>query len=169
MDLTRSVNADRRHDPARLTIGHQGTKVARTEALWHTRSSRMGRHYFLSNNFRGDCRNCRPIRWVGKDKVFWGLRGFSFKAPSISLPWGAKPSVDASSLTTPLTSSSAYSVASLLFRNSSPLRASYLIFGVICTAGRSILFINQATCCLTSFQSETCLTPIDSPRHPKPQ
>ena len=88
MDLTKSVNADRRRDPARLTMGHQGTEVARTETLWPTRSSRMGRHYFVSNNFFcGHCRNYRPIRRVGKAKVFWGLRSFSFKAPSICPSW----------------------------------------------------------------------------------
>ena len=88
MDLTKSVNADRRRDPARLTMGHQGTEVARTEALWPTRISRIGRHYFVSNNFFcGHCRNYRPIRRVGKAKVFWGLRSFSFKAPSICSSW----------------------------------------------------------------------------------
>ena len=82
MDLTKSVNADRRRNPARLTMGHQGTEVARTEALWPTRSSRMGRHYFVSNNFFcGHCRNYRPIRRVGKAKVFWGLRKLFLQGP----------------------------------------------------------------------------------------
>ena len=46
------------------------------DTIWPTRSSSMKRPDSFSNIFfRGDCRNYRPIRWVGKAKVFWGPKG----------------------------------------------------------------------------------------------
>ena len=151
MTFTRSVKVDRRRDPA-------------SAEPWATndRSSSTKRHDCLSNIFlRGNCRNYRPIRWVGKAK---GRRVLF-----VSLSCGAKPYADASSLTAPLASPSANLAATLLFRVSSPPRTPSLLLVVTFTAGRSVPSINRATCCLTSVESEICLTPPYSPGYPKPQ
>ena len=66
----------------RRTTGHQRTKVTRVEAIWSTRSTSKKRHDSLSNLFfHGDCRNYRPIMWVGKKKVFWGRRVLFLQGP----------------------------------------------------------------------------------------
>ena len=151
-------------------MGHQRTMEARAEAIWPTRSSSMKRQDSFSNIFfRSDCRNYRPISWVGKAKVKGAEGCFSFKALRVSPSWGAKPSAEASYLTAPLTSPSVNFAATLLFWISSPPRTPYLDLEVTCTTGRSVFSINWATCCLTNVERETCLPPPDSPGHLKRQ
>ena len=78
-----------------------------------------------------------------------GQRFFGpFKALSLSPSWGAKPSVDACSLTVPLTSPLANFTATLLLRVLFPPPTLDLILGVAYTAGRSVLSINRETWCL---------------------
>ena len=171
MTFTRSVKVNRRRDPA------SAEPWATNERRWPGRrpsappeAPARKRHDFLSNIFlRGNAGTTNPSGGSGRLRFSGAEGGFSFKALRVSASCGAKPSADASSLTAPLTSPSANSAATLLFRVLSPPQTPSLLLVVTLTAGRSVPSINRETCCLTSVESKTCLTPPDSPGHPKPQ
>ena len=134
-------------------MGHQRSKVARAEAIWPTRSSSTKRHDCLSNIFlRGNCRNYRPIRWVGKAKVFWGRRVLFLQGPkSISILWCqtlCRCQLPNCSTHFPLGKFGRYSSLQSLIPSTDPISPprsdSY--------GGRSVPSINRATCCLTSVE-----------------
>ena len=171
MTFTRSVKVDRRRDSA------SAEPWATNDRRWPGRRpsgppeapARKDMIAFLTSSSVATAGTTDPSGGSGRLR-FSGAEGcFSFKALRVSLSCGAKPTANASSLTATLTSPSANLAATLLFRVSSPPRTPSLILVVTFTAGRSVPSINRVTCCLTSVESETCLTPLDSPGHPKPQ
>ena len=172
MTFTKSVKADRRRDPA------SAEPWATNKRRWPGRrpsgppeaTARKDKIAFLTSSSVATAGTTDPSGGSGRLR-FSGAEGcFSFKALRVSPSRSAKkPSSDASYLTAPLTSPLANLAATLLFRVSSPPRTPSPLLVVTCTAGRSVPSINRATCCLTNVESETCLTPPDSPGHPKPQ
>ena len=94
-------------------------------------------------------------------KGFLGAEGcFYFKALSVSPSWGAKPSAHSNFLNclTQITLSK--------FGRYSSLQSFIPLMDSIPPS--HVDLINRATCCLTSVETETCLSPPDSPGHPKP-
>ena len=154
MTFTRSVKADRRRDPV------SAEPWATNERRWPGRRpsgppeapARKYKIAFLTSSSVATARTTDPSGGSGRLR-FSGAEGcFSFKA---QLPHSHHPR----------------QIWPLLFSSEShPLhgpRPPLLV--VTCTAGRSVPSINRTTCCLTSVESETCLTPPDSLGYPKPQ
>ena len=161
MTFTRSIKADRRRDPA------SAEPWATYERRWPGRRpsgppeapARKDMIAFLRSSSVATAGKTDPSGGSGRLR-FSGAEGcLSFKALRVSPSCGAKPSANASSLTVPLTSPSANLTATLLLRVSSPPRPPSPLLVVTWTAGRSVSSINRETCCLTSIERETCLTP----------
>ena len=171
MTFTRSFKADRRRDPA------SAEPWATNERRWPGQRpsglpeapARKDMIAFLTSSSVATAGTTDPSDGSGRLRFSGAEMCFSYKALRVSPSCGAKPSADASSLTAPLTSPSANLAATLLIRVSSPPQTPSPLLIVTCTAERSVPSINRATCCLTSIERETCLTPQDSPGHPKPQ